>query len=80
MCGWVSLGVLVMLHFPCFAAQKVSERVSEGFLKGPRPCLSRRTLQNAFKNPPKTFREGVETDDALGFPALKDEFQGPGVL
>ena len=59
--------------------QKVCEEVSEGVsfewvLKG----LSRRTLplQNAFKNPSETFQEG---DDALGFPGLKDQFQGPGV-
>ena len=59
-------------------------RTPEGFLKGslkgPRTCLSRRTLQNAFKNPSKTFQEGVEIDDALGFQALKNQFQGPGVL
>ena len=26
-------------------------------------------LENAFKNPSKTLQEGVEIDDALGFPA-----------
>ena len=38
--------------------RSVAEGVSEGFLKGPRTCL-------AFKNPSKTFQEGVEIDDAF---------------
>ena len=31
-----------------------------------------------IKNPSKSFQEGVNTEDALGFPGLKDQFQGPG--
>ena len=56
-------------------------RVSEGFQKGSLKGslkgfkrvfegVSRRTLQNPFKNPSKTLQEGVEIDDALGFPRL----------
>ena len=55
--------------------------VSEGFLKGFRTCQLKdpsKPLQNAFRNPPKTFQEGVKIDDALGVPELKNEFQGPG--
>ena len=69
--------------------QKVSEgfwrglwRVSQGFLNCPHTCLSRRTLPNPFKTPSRTlrklFQEGVEIDDVLGFPGLKNQFQGPG--
>ena len=56
---------------------------SKGFSKGPRtyqPKNPSKPLQNAFKNPSKTFQEGVEIDDALGFPGLKNQFQAPGVL
>ena len=35
-----------------------------------------KTLQNAFKNPSRTFTEGVKTDDTLGFQGLKDQFEG----
>ena len=52
----------------------VSEGVSEGLLKGPRTCQPKdpsKPRQNAFKNPPKTFQEGVEIDDSSGFPGLK---------
>ena len=66
-------------------------RIPEGFLKGSLkesltgPCTCQpkdpsKPLQNAFKNPSKTFQEGVEIDDVLGFPGLKNQFQGPGVL
>ena len=65
--------------------------VSEGFLKGslkgslkgPRTCQPKdpsKPLQNAFKNPLKTFQEGVETDAALGFPGFKKKVFGSGVL
>ena len=47
---------------------RVSQGVSEGFFKGPRTFVSRRSLQNVFKNRSKTLQEGVEIDDALGFP------------
>ena len=33
-------------------------------------------LQNAFKNPSKTFQEGVVIDAALGFPGLKNSVPG----
>ena len=65
------------VHF-CYRApgpQKVSEGVSEGFSEGfseaSPPKDPSNPLQNAFKNPSKTFQEGVETDDALGFLGLK---------
>ena len=52
--------------------------MSEEFLKGAQRVLvlvSQRTLQNPFKTPSRTlrkpFQEGVEIDDALGFPGLK---------
>ena len=35
-------------------------------------------LQNVFKNPSKTLQEGVEIDDALGFPGLKKSAPGTG--
>ena len=63
--------------------RRASEGVSEGFLKGSRTFQLKdgsKPLQNAFKNPSKTFQQGVEIDDALGFPGLKSQFQGPGVL
>ena len=44
-------------------------------MKG-QPKDASKPLQNAFKNPSKTFQEGVEIDDALGFPGLKNQFQG----
>ena len=51
---------------------------------GPRTCQPKdpsKSLQNAFKNPSKTFQEGVEIDDVLClFPGLKNQFQGPAVL
>ena len=48
----------------------------EGFLKGSAEGPFQKT-QNAFKNPPKTLPEGIEIDDALGFPGLQNQFQGP---
>ena len=52
-------------------------RVFEGFLKGsaegPFKALSKR-LQEPFKNP----LQGVETDNALGFPGLKKSVPGSG--
>ena len=38
-----------------------------------------KALQIAFRNPSKSFQEGIEIDDALGFPGLKNQFQGPGL-
>ena len=35
-------------------------------------------LQNTFKNPSKTFQQGVEIDDALGFPGSKKSVPGCG--
>ena len=64
-------GILVMiivLFFPIFEG-------SSSLSKDPS-----KLLQNAFKNPSKTFQEGVEIDDALGFPGLKNQLQGPGFL
>ena len=55
----------------------------KGFLKGPctrQPKVPSKPLQNSFKNPSKTFQEGVEIDDAFGFSGLQNQFQGPGVL
>ena len=63
----------------CYRApgpQKGFWRVSERVLVS----VSRRPLPNPFKNPSKTLQEGVEINDALGFPGLKNQFQGPGVL
>ena len=65
--------------------RRVSEGVSEGFLKSPCTCQPKdpsKPLQNAFNNPLKTFQEGVGIDDALGFPGASNQFldQGPGVL
>ena len=68
---------------PRRVSEGVSERVSEWFLKGfwrGQPKDPSKRLQNAFMNPSKTFQEGVEIDDALGFPGLRKQFQGPGVL
>ena len=52
----------------------VSEGVSEGSLKAPRTC-QRKGPSNPFKTPSRTFRktfpEGVEIDDELGFQGLK---------
>ena len=66
-------------------SRRVSEGVPEGLLNGSRGVLvpvSRRTLQNPFKTPSRThrkpFQEGVEIDDALSFPELNNQFQGPG--
>ena len=53
----------------------------KGALKGSRTCQPKdpsKPLQDALKNPSKTFREGVEIDDALGVPGLKHQFQGSG--
>ena len=53
---------------------RVSERVSEGFVMGPRTCQPKdpsKPLQNAFKNPSKTLQEGIKIDDASGFLVLK---------
>ena len=47
--------------------------ISEGFLKGSLKWSLKgfsKPLQNAFKNPSKTLQEGVEIDNALGFPGL----------
>ena len=64
-------------------------RVSEGFLKDPHRVLipvsqrkdPSKLLQNTFKNPSKTLLgSGVEIDVVLGFPGLKNQFQGPGAL
>ena len=52
----------------------------KGSRRGLEVLVSRRALQNAFKNPSKTFQEGVGIDDALGFPGLENQVQGPGVL
>ena len=60
-----------------------SEGVSEVFLKDSRTCQPKdpsKPVQNAFKNPLKTFQEAAEIDDALDFPVLKSHFQGPRVL
>ena len=53
-------------------------RVSEGFLEGSlkgfegsrafKPKDPSKPLQHAFQEPFETFQEGVEIDDALGFP------------
>ena len=51
------------------AAAPKDEGVSEGFLKAFRRGQPR-TLQNPFKTPSRTLQEGVEIDDALGFPGL----------
>ena len=92
---WQRLFILILClktFISCYRTprhQKVSEGSPKGSLKGclkgfwrvlPRTCLSRRSLQNAFKNPSKTFQEGVEIDDAFGLPGLQNQFQGPGVL
>ena len=65
----------------------ISEGVSEGVLKGrvgslylSQPKGPSQHPQNAFKSPSKAFHEGVEIDDALGFPGLKNQFHNPGVL
>ena len=50
------------------------------FLKGSRTCQPKdpsKRLQEPFEN--LSF-EGVEMDDALGFPGLKNQFHGAGVL
>ena len=60
--------------------------VQGGQIRNPRPQkgflvpVSRRAPPNAFKNPSKNFQEGVKNDDALGFPGLENQFQGPGFL
>ena len=62
---------------------RTPEEVSEGFLKGPRTCQPKdpsKPLAERLQEPSKTFQEGVEIDDALGFLGLKNQFQGPGVL
>ena len=52
--------------------RRVTEGFQKGSLKGFRNLegVSWRTLQNAFKNPSKPLQEGVEIDDAFGFPGL----------
>ena len=61
-------------------SEGVSEWVFEGFSYLSQPNEPLKRLRSAFKNPSKTLHEGVEIDDALGFPGLKNQFQGPGVL
>ena len=71
------------LSFCHRAPERVSEGVSEGFLRGPCTCQPKdpsKPLQSAFKNPSRALQEGVEIDDALGFPKLSNQLQGPGVL
>ena len=51
--------------------RRVSERVSEGFFEG----LLKGSAEGPFKthskeNPSTTLQEGVEMDNALGFPGL----------
>ena len=67
--------------------RRVSEGISEGFFEGSSYLSAEmpfkthsKVLQNALNNPSKPFQEGVETDDALGFPGLRNQFQAPGVL
>ena len=45
----------------------------KGSAEGPFKSPSKR-LQDPFKS----LQEGVEIDDALGFPGLKSQFRGPG--
>ena len=83
--GSVQLG-FTRLQFPAFHScyrTPGPQKGSEGFLQGPRTCqlkVPSKPLQNAFKNPSKTFQGGAEINDASGFPGLKNQFQDPGVL
>ena len=49
----------------------VAEGVSEGSSYLSQPNNPRKPQRNTFKNPSKTFQEGVKIDDALGFRGLK---------
>ena len=52
-------------------------RVLEGVSRGPFKFKTP-SNQNAFKNPSKTLQEGVEINDALGFPGLEKSVPGSG--
>ena len=63
----------------------VPRLLTEGFLKGVLEGLQKgstedpsKPLQSAFINPPKTLQEGVEIDDALGFPGALQSVPGSG--
>ena len=53
-----------------------SEGISEGFLKGSAEGPFKKPSKR--KSPSKTFQEGVEIDDALGFPGVLKSVPGSG--
>ena len=82
---WDVVGALLRPRLSFLATEppdprRVSEGVSEGFLRGSHTCQpkeSSKPLQSSFQNRSKAFQEGVEID-AFGFPGVKLQFQGRG--
>ena len=74
------MGAIPLPQAHALECDTLVQKASEGFLKGPPTCQPKdpsKPLPNASR---ALRKEGVEIDDVLGFPGLRDQFWGPGVL